>query len=83
MDSCNNHNHHPGYVFGSAIITLVIGSLAFIVALSWSTYINKAFEYYETRSDELETRLSFAFVITAIAIILSFFAMYFIDGQKW
>ena len=83
MDSCNHHNHHPGYVFGSAIITLVIGSLAFIVALNWSLAINKTFEYYETRSEELKARYSFALVLTAIAIILSFFAMYFIDGQKW
>ena len=83
MSCCNNPDHNPGYVFGSAIITVIIGALAFIVALAWNSLVQKAFETYESHSDELEARLSYVFVVTALAIILAFFTMYYIAGVKW
>jgi len=83
MSSCNHPNHNPGYVFGSAIITVVIGALAFIVALAWNSFVQKSFEFFETEAEELKAKFSYAFLVTAIAIVLSFFAMYFISGDKW
>ena len=55
----------------------------FIVALAWNSAIQKSFEFFETKSDELKAKYSYAFAITAIAIVLGFFIMYFIDGDKW
>ena len=83
MSLCNHPDHNKGYLFGSSIITVVIGALAFIVALNWSIAINRAFEYYESRHDELEARFSFAFLVTGIAITLGFLIMYFIEGERW
>ena len=83
MSSCNHPNHAPGYVFGSSIITLVIGSLSFIVALAWSGAVAKSFEKFESRAEELEARFSYAFLVTCIAIVVTFFAMYFICGERW
>lgn len=82
MSLCENPKQHPEYLFGSVIITIVLGSLSFIVALAWSTYVNKVFEYYESRSDEIDARLSYAFFITSLAIIIAFFAVYFISGDR-
>ena len=83
MISCNNVNHLPGYVFGSSIITIIIGSLSFIVALAWNSAIQKSFEKYESGCDALDARFSYAFAVTAMAIVLAFIIMYFIDGCKW
>jgi heme/copper-type cytochrome/quinol oxidase subunit 2 len=73
---------HPSYVFGSSIITIVLGSLGFLVALSWNAAIQKTFEYYEKGSEEIDARFSFAFLITAIAIVLIFFTVYFVQGKR-
>lgn len=80
--NCPDRKAHPHYVFGSALITLVIASVSFLVALSWNTAIQKAFEYYEKGADEIDARFSFAFLITAISIVLIFLTVYFIDGQR-
>lgn len=84
----NNRNskdieENPGYVFGSAIITITIGALAFITALAWNSFVQQTFETYETRSEELKAKLSYAFLVTAIAIVFGFLVMYFIGGNKW
>jgi len=78
----NRPDVYPGYIFGSSIITLVVSSLSFLVALMWSSAIQKAIEYYETRHDAVDTRFSFAFVITALSILLIFVTLYFIRGQR-
>lgn len=83
MCCCNHKNAEPSYVFGSAIITIIIGALAFITALAWNSYVQSTFKYYNNENDELEAQLSYAFLVTAIAIVLGFFIMYFIDGDKW
>lgn len=80
---CEHPNHAPGYVFGSSIITIIIGSLSFIVALAWNSAIQKSFERYESKHDQLEAKFSYAFVVTAFAILFGFTVMYFIDGDKW
>ena len=79
---CDNLNTYSGYIFGSSIITLVIASVSFLVALSWNTAIQKSFEYYEKGADEIEARFSFAFLITAISIVLIFMTIYFINGER-
>lgn len=78
----NRPDVYPGYVFGSAIITLVIASLSFLTALTWSNAIQKAIEYYEIRHDAVETRFSVAFLISSISILLIFATLYFIRGQR-
>ena len=83
MCRCDKTNSHPSYVFGSAIITIVIGALAFITALAWNSYVQASFHYYSNKNEELEAKLSYAFVVTAIAIIVGFFIMYFVHGDKW
>lgn len=83
MSECDNPKIHPHYVFGSTLITLLIASLSFLVALSWNTAIQKAFEYYEKGADQIEARFSFAFLITAVSIVLIFMAIYFIDGERF
>ena len=83
MTLCNHPNHDPGYIFGSAIITIVIGALAFITALAWNSFVQKSFESFETESEELKAKLSYAFLVTAIAIVVGFMVMYFINGDKW
>lgn len=83
MAICNHLHQEPGYIFGSAVITIVIGALAFITALAWNSFVQKSFETYESDSEELEAKLSYAFLVTAIAIVLGFLIMYFIGGDKW
>lgn len=80
--TCPNPKFHPEYVFGSAIITLVVGSLSFLTAIMWGSAIQKAIEYYETKHDAVETRFSFAFLITAISLLAVFATVYFISGER-
>ena len=82
---CCEHqlNGKPGYVFGSAIITIIIGALSFITALAWNSYVQQSFKEYSTDAEELKARLSYAFVVTAIAIVLGFLIMYYVEGSKW
>lgn len=82
---CCEHqlNKDPGYVFGSAILTIVIGALGFITALAWNSYIQQTFKEYSNEAEELKAKLSYAFVVTAIAIVLGFLIMYYIEGKKW
>ena len=83
MTGCDHQNAHPGYVFGSAIITIVIGALAFITAFAWNSYVQETFKKYTNKNDELEARLSYAFLVTAMAIVIGFLIMYYIEGDKW
>ena len=83
MTSCNCKSENPSYIFGSAIITIVIGSLAFITALAWNSFIQQTFEEYTNKNDELKARLSYAFAVTFFSLILAFIVMYYIEGDKW
>lgn len=74
---------HPSYVFGSSILTIIIGALAFITALAWNNYVEQLFENMASKKEELHAKLSYAFIVTAVAIILGFFLMFFVDGRKW
>jgi len=82
MSCCNHQKSNPGYIFGSGIITIVIGALAFIVALSWNNFIQEYFRHHCTKAEELDARLSYAFLVTGLAIIVSFIVLYYIDGTK-
>ena len=76
-------NSKPSYVFGSAVITIVIGALTFITALAWNSYVQQTFEEYSSTTEELRAKLSYAFLVTAIAIVLGFLIMYYVEGSKW
>lgn len=78
-----NHQNNPGYVFGSAIITIVIGALAFITALAWNSYVQASFQYYSNEAEEREAKLSYAFLVSSIAIVVGFLVMYYVEGNKW
>ena len=80
-----NHNYkeHPSYFFGSSIITIIVGSLAFIVALAWNSLVQATFASFSDDAEELKARFSYAVLVTSIAVILGFFIMYFIEGNKW
>ena len=82
MDQCQKQSD-PSYIFGSSVITIVLGALTFITALAWNSYVQSTFEKMTTKNDMLQARLSYAFVVTAIAIVVGFLLMYFIDGDKW
>ena len=83
MVSFEHSNIHPSYVFGSSIITIVIGALAFITAFAWNSYAQQVFDNMTSRDQELKAKLSYAFMVTALAIIVGFMIMYFVDGDKW
>ena len=57
MCCCNHHNSDPGYVFGSSIITIIIGALAFITALAWKSYVQESYKMYCDEDDKLEAKL--------------------------
>lgn len=80
---CEHQNNNPGYVFGSAIITIVIGALAFITALAWNSYVQSTFQYYSNAAEEREAKLSYAFLVSSIAIVIGFLIMYYVEGDKW
>jgi hypothetical protein len=83
MRGCEHQISKPSYVFGSAIITIVIGALAFITALAWNGYVQSTFRHYSNETEALEAKLSYAFLVTAMAIVIGFIVMYYIDGNKW
>ena len=72
----------PSYLFGSAIITLMIGALSFITAFAWNTYIQSTFKFCTNGCDALQTKLSYAILVSAISIISIFLVVYFIDGKR-
>lgn len=76
-------NIHPSHIFGSSIITIVIGALAFITAFAWNAYVQQVFKTYTTKKDELDARLSYAFLVTAMAVVIGFLVMYYVEGCKW
>lgn len=83
MGCCGHHRTDFAFNFGSAIITIVIGALAFITALAWNELATSSFERYCDSKEELDAKLTYAVLATAIAILLGFFLMHFVDGTKW
>jgi len=85
LKECPNcSGNSPKYTFGSAIITIVIGALAFITALAWNDLAKSAFERTgQTETQIIESKLSYAYLATAIAIVVGFLLMYYIEGEKW
>lgn len=79
------HDHatkRAHYFFGSAFATIVIGVLVFLTALSWNSAIQETIETYSP-ADELKAKFSYAYLISSIAIVVSFLFMYYIDCEKW
>ncbi len=83
MCCCAHKSSNPSYVFGSAIITIIIGALSFITALGWNSYIQTTFESFTNEAEELKAKLSYAVLVTALAIVLGFILMYYVYGEKW
>ena len=91
--NCHNciHEHDPYFVLGSAIRTLTVGSLIFIVAFAWSEFAKISFQCYgcghheikEDRRDEFSAALRYAIIVTLVALIVSFLVMFYIRGTKW
>ena len=86
--SCHNcvHERDPLFIFGTAIRTLVVGSLIFLVALSWAECFKVGLEICHSnviRHDEFHKWLKFAITATLVALALSFLVMFFIPGTKW
>lgn len=73
----------PAFVFGSSIITIFVGALAFITALAWNSYVQELFEHYCNKRDERDAKLLYAFLVTLSAITISFLLMYYVYGEKW
>ena len=94
-NNCHNcpHEKDPYFVLGSAVRTLVVGSLIFIVAFAWSEVAKISFQRYgchkheinpnNDRSDEFHLSLRYAVIVTITALILSFLVMYYVKGTKW
>ncbi len=83
MRGCKQQNYNPAYIFGSSIITIIIGALTFITALAWNTYVQATFKYFSNETEELHAKLSYAVFVTSMAIVIGFIIMYYIDGNKW
>lgn len=82
MCVCNRNKSNPSYVFGSSIITIIIGALAFITALAWNSYVQESFKRHSNFTEELNAKLSYSFIVTGISIIIAFLLLYYIDGDK-
>ena len=92
-----NHNYidekDPYFVLGSVVRTLTVGSLVFLVALSWSEVARISFQKFgcyngeikpeNDRTNEFHAAIRFALLITVIAVIVSFLVMFYIPGTKW
>lgn len=83
---CNHCNtcerKNPDYVLGSTILTLGIGSLAFLVSLAWSSYVNKKIDTIVGTENEMRIRLYYAVTLTLVAIVVIFLLLYYLPGQK-
>ena len=88
------HEKDPIFVFGSAVRTLTVGSLIFIVALAFSDLFRGCFEKVhcsqldcpiknKERDEQFHKSLKYAITATVIALILSFLVMFYIPGTKW
>lgn len=84
MCCCSHGGGNPGYTFGSALITIIVGALAFITALAWNDLARALFnQYCDDPEDDITPRLSYALVGTATAIVVGFLVMQYVDGSKW
>lgn len=79
--NCGNRQN-PDFVLGSAVLTLGIGSLAFLVSLSWANYVNKKIDLIIGTENEMKARLYYAVTLTLIAIVVIFLMLYYLPGQK-
>jgi uncharacterized membrane protein len=79
----SDQTRQPYYIFGSAVITVVVGALIFITALAWNNYVQQLFDNMTNKDQELKAKLSYAFISTSVAITVGFMMMFFIEGDKW
>jgi hypothetical protein len=57
--------------------------LSFITALAWNSLVQQTFEYCATEAEEIKAKLSYAVLVTGVAIVVGFLLMYYVYGEKW
>lgn len=79
---CTNKKN-PNYVLGSAILTLIVGSLVFLVALSWNEVAELKFKCDKHQNRDFDAAFQYALILTFSAALVIYLAMYYIPGTKW
>ena len=71
------------YSSGSALLTLGIASLSFLVAFGWNSFFQAWFEEKAKNDKQLvASQLNYAFLATLVSFLIIFGLLYFIDGEK-
>ena len=79
--NCSKKN--PSFTMNSAILTIVIGSLSFLVAFSWNQFVKESFERITNKREELRAMFIYAISLTFFAIMVAFVLMFYLNGTKW
>jgi Family of unknown function (DUF5654) len=79
---CQNRKD-PQYVFNSTILTIFMGSLAFLTSLAINTYVKESFEHMTSKKDELQAKFNYAVIVSFSAIVVGFLLMYNLNGTKY
>ena len=79
--NCTKKN--PYYILNSAILTIMIGALAFVVAFAWNQFVKESFERMSDKKDELSGMFMYAIGATVGAVLVGFFLMFYLNGTKW
>lgn len=72
-----------GYIFGSAVVTIIIGVFIFAIALSWNSVAQELFERAKDDDQLVASKLNYAFLLTLGGLLISTFVMYYVNGEKW
>ena len=72
----------PNYIMGTAILTIVIGSMVFLTALSINDVAQLYFERKPCQDGEVKKAAKYALVVVLTAILLIYFSLSWIPGTK-
>jgi len=71
------------YSLGSAILTLAIGSLSFLVAFGWNSFFQTWFEEKAKNEKQLlASKLNYGFLVTTFSFLIIIALLYYVDGHK-
>ena len=80
-DTCSGKTFK--YSLGSAILTLAIGALSFLVAFGWNSFFQTWFEEKAKNERQLlASKLNYGFLVTAFAFLIIIALLYYVDGHK-
>ena len=80
-NTCNGKNFRS--VFGSAVLTVAITALGFLVAFGWNSAVQEIFNQHAKNESQLvASKINYAFLITLGAILIVCFLLYFVPGKK-